>query len=122
MAIDLLTEKYWDGHIKRQYHHELEAFIWVLSFVFFRYHNGTAVPNTIVEEWMTSNYGTCHEKKSSFLRKLREHRHGESVQPDFKDVWPIALQLHCCEMTAYLKSTHELALSRHSTLYPVWNT
>ena len=93
MAIDLLAEEYWNGLIKRQYHHELEAFVWVLPFVFFRYQGGVAVPNTVVEEWMTSDYAQCHKEKSSFLRKLREHRRGEGVQPDFKEVWPIAFQL-----------------------------
>jgi len=93
MAIDLLNKKYWDGLIKRQYHHELEAFIWVLPFVFLRYQDRAAVPNTIVEEWMTSDYTQCHKGKSSFLRKLREHRDGEDVQPDFQEVWWIADEL-----------------------------
>jgi Fungal protein kinase len=30
MAIDLLTDEYWEGTIKRYYHHELESFIWVI--------------------------------------------------------------------------------------------
>ena len=93
MAIDLLDKKYWDGLIKRQYHHELEAFVWVLPFVFLRYQDRAAVPNTIVEEWMTSDYAQCHEKKASFLRKLHEHLDGEGVQPDFKQVWWIADEL-----------------------------
>ena len=91
MAIKLLNKKYWDGLIKRQYHHELEAFIWVLPFVFLRYQDRIAVPYTVVEEWMTSNYETCHEKKSSFLLNLNEVEN--RVQLDFKDVWPIAFEL-----------------------------
>ena len=68
MAIDFLNKKYWDGLVRRpKYHYELEAFIWVLLFVFIRYQGRAAVPNTIVEEWTTSDYGTSHEKKSNFL-------------------------------------------------------
>jgi len=77
--------------IKHRYHHELEALIWVLPFVFLRYQNGAAVPNTIVEEWTTLE---CHcVERISFLSGLREHE--KSVQPDFKDVWPVAFKLLC---------------------------
>ena len=78
---------------RRQYDHELDAFIWhhfhddktpeqgvpgwtdktsirprprrfhpVLPFGFLRYQGGIAVPNTVVEEWMTSNYKTPREE------------------------------------------------------------
>jgi len=35
MALEPLCDDYWDGFMERQYHHELEAFIWVLRFVSF---------------------------------------------------------------------------------------
>ena len=34
MAIQLLTDEYWNGSMERLYQHELEAFIWILPFVF----------------------------------------------------------------------------------------
>ena len=107
MAIHLLNKKYWDGLIKRQYHHELEAFVWVLPFVFLRYQDRAAVPNTIVEEWMTSDYATCHEKKSSFLFNLRQHH--DSVQPDFKKVWQIARKLLSWVALGLLEPDHRQA-------------
>ncbi|KJA28917.1 hypothetical protein HYPSUDRAFT_100472, partial [Hypholoma sublateritium FD-334 SS-4] len=35
MALNLLCQEYWNGGVMRYYHHELEAFIWILVFVFF---------------------------------------------------------------------------------------
>ena len=32
MAIELLTDEYWNGSIERLYRHNLEAFIWILPF------------------------------------------------------------------------------------------
>jgi hypothetical protein len=55
--------------------------------------DGIAVPNTFVEEWMTSNYKTCREKKSDFLLNLGRYRRGDSIQPDFKKVWKVARKL-----------------------------
>jgi hypothetical protein len=68
MAVESLCDSWWNGLIKlRQCHHESEAFIWVLSFGFFRYQDGLAVPNTFVEEWMSSNYRQCRREKTNFL-------------------------------------------------------
>ncbi len=39
-GLDLLFKKYWEGRVTRRYHHELEAFIWMLPFVFLAYDNG----------------------------------------------------------------------------------
>ena len=66
MAVELLTDKYWNGSIERLYRHDLEAFIWILPFVFLRYQNGKSQRGTLVDQWMTSNYITCYEKKSTF--------------------------------------------------------
>ena len=46
MAIDLLTDEYWEGTIKRYYHHELESFIWVIVFVFLLYQDGKRQSNS----------------------------------------------------------------------------
>ena len=37
MAVDLLIDEYWEGKVDRLYCHELQAFIWVLPFVFLSY-------------------------------------------------------------------------------------
>ena len=46
MAIDLLTDEYWEGTIKRYYYHELESFIWVIVFVFLLYQDGKRQSNS----------------------------------------------------------------------------
>ncbi|KDR79227.1 hypothetical protein GALMADRAFT_25577, partial [Galerina marginata CBS 339.88] len=33
MALEILTEDYWEGKVQRCYHHELESFIWILVYV-----------------------------------------------------------------------------------------
>ena len=46
MAIDLLTDEYWEGTLERYYHHELESFIWVIVFVFLLYQDGKRQSNS----------------------------------------------------------------------------
>ena len=93
MAIGLLTDKYWNGSLERLYQHELEAFIWILPFVFLRYQHGKPQPRTLVEQWMTSNYIVCREKKNDFQSAdhLREKR--LLCQPDFIDHWELVQSL-----------------------------
>ena len=56
MAIELLTEEYWNGSIERLYQHELEAFIWILPFVFLRYQNEKSQQGTLVVEKTAGRY------------------------------------------------------------------
>ncbi len=68
MALDLLCKEYWEGKVTRRYHHELEAFIWMLPFVFLGYDNGKLDPkNQFIKDWITSDYLTCMEKKLAFI-------------------------------------------------------
>ena len=72
MALELLCPEYWEGKITRQYYHELEAFIWMLPFVFLAYDNGKLDPNNrFIKSWMTSDYITCGEKKLAFVAPER---------------------------------------------------
>ncbi|KAF8808810.1 hypothetical protein BYT27DRAFT_7061442, partial [Phlegmacium glaucopus] len=66
MAIDLLTEAYWQGLTKRLYRHELEAFIWILPYTFLLYKDGLRLPNKYVDRWRTSDHTTCMGKKLAF--------------------------------------------------------
>lgn len=40
MALALLNEEYWEGKMKRRYHHDLEGFLWILPFVCLQNENG----------------------------------------------------------------------------------
>ena len=87
MAIDLLSEAYWRGLMKRLYRHELEAFIWVLPFTFLLYQDGMRLRNKYVDPWSTSDYNVCMEKKAAFLQESVFRAARLTVQKDFKDFW-----------------------------------
>ncbi|ETW83474.1 hypothetical protein HETIRDRAFT_474620 [Heterobasidion irregulare TC 32-1] len=74
MALELLNKRYWAGKIKRQYHHDLEGFLWILPYVCLQYKDGNMV-TYLLESWNTDDYTICREKKSDFLRNLRTQPH-----------------------------------------------
>jgi len=90
MAIALLSDRYWNG---RKYRHELEAFIWVLPFVFLRYQDGKSQRGTPVDGWMTDNYHACAQEKSGFRTRPNLRRMKRLCQSDFKDHWHLATSL-----------------------------
>ncbi|GLB44611.1 hypothetical protein LshimejAT787_1702380 [Lyophyllum shimeji] len=93
MALALLEPEYWDGNLKREFYHELEAFIWILVFVFLRYQDGKARNNTLVERWITSDYNACREAKGSLIYFKRMNAAERQVQNDFRNEWPLASTL-----------------------------
>jgi hypothetical protein len=93
MAIELLPSIYWQGDIERKYRHELEAFIWVLPFVFLRYQNGQSQRGTPVDVWMTDNYHACAQEKSCFRTGPNLRRMERLCQSNFKDHWHLATSL-----------------------------
>ena len=85
MALELLDDEYWKGNITRRYHHELEAFIWMLPFVFLAYDDGKFDRKApFVVDWMTFDHNTCREKKVDFA-VVQFSDVGELVKPGFKD-------------------------------------
>jgi hypothetical protein len=81
MAIDLLTDEYWRGEIKRLYCHDLESFIWVIAHIAWGFDSeNNLVPNSPVQDWLTDNYVQCRLLKIDFL-----YRTGSS--------WPVSLRL-----------------------------
>ncbi|CAA7264470.1 unnamed protein product [Cyclocybe aegerita] len=103
MATDLLSEEYWFGLKIRYYHHELEAFIWVLPFIFLLYEGGIRGSHKLVDPWITSDYKTCAERKVFFLMLL--DKLGCDVKPEFKAFWELAWSL--CVLL--LDAVHETA-------------
>jgi hypothetical protein len=91
MAIHLLYEDYWDGRIKRYYHHELESFIWILPFVFFSYINEVRQPKALIDDWRTSDYTVCRKAKRDFLGDIGRVR--SLVTSDFRMCWTLAYHL-----------------------------
>ena len=93
MALELLTDEYWNGEIERKYRHEMEAFIWVLPFVFLRYQNGESQQGTPVDPWMTANYHACFNEKNGFRNVVTLRKMERLCQSDFKDHWELAESL-----------------------------
>ena len=71
MALDLLKPSYWEGKIKRQYHHDLEGFLWILPYVCLQYENGGMIRNSPLRLWNTGDYVVCRIEKQDFLGNLR---------------------------------------------------
>jgi hypothetical protein len=93
MALELLTGKYWRGKVARHYRHELEAFIWILAFVFLAYQDKKIQRGTLVEKWMTSDYNNCRIQKRDFQAFDRLSDHDERRQADFTQHWPLPRHL-----------------------------
>ena len=100
MALELLCDGYWKGNITRRYHHELEAFIWMLPFVFLAYDNGNFQPKTpFIKDWMTSDLNTCRQKKTDFaIFQLTDAL--VLVEAAFRDYKQ--LMLDACRMVRFL--------------------
>ena len=97
MALELLRKAYWDGKVIRRYHHELEAFIWMLPFVFLAYDNGKLDPNNqFIKYWITSDYLTCGEKKLAYISTDDLIDSVSLVGSAFKDYK--GLMLDACDM------------------------
>ncbi|KAF8182310.1 hypothetical protein BJ912DRAFT_928663 [Pholiota molesta] len=81
MAIELLSKDYWEGRIKRYYHHELESFIWILPYVFLTYINKVRKTNALIDDWRTSDYtysrDLCYGLAGCLHTRVR--RHAEDV-------------------------------------------
>lgn len=100
MALDLLSTEYWNGKIKRFHHHELESFIWILTYVFLLYDAGIRKPNKYVDSWRTSDYITCAGTKLIFYRLNTLTEAAETVPANFKNSWPLAAKL-CSALFIY---------------------
>ncbi|KAG2336803.1 hypothetical protein BDR05DRAFT_970860, partial [Suillus weaverae] len=73
MALDLLTKKAVEGKVKHLYQHDAESFIWVLTWVSLRYHEGHLLrKGRPLDEWLKVDFNTCSEKKHHFLYSGRD--------------------------------------------------
>ncbi|TFY79034.1 hypothetical protein EWM64_g4979 [Hericium alpestre] len=91
MALDLLTKAYYDGETPRLYRHDLEAFIWILPWVFLQYKNGQRAFN-ILRSWESADYRDVHAAKASFLLQVRSEYRVEEDSP-FYNEWLVARDL-----------------------------
>ncbi|KAH9478324.1 hypothetical protein JR316_0008777 [Psilocybe cubensis] len=92
MALELLRKKYWEGKIQRFYHHELESFIWILTYVILLYDRGIRKKNEAVDSWRTSDYDMCRMQKRDFYFDSNQ-KLANQVQENYKTYWRMARQL-----------------------------
>ncbi|KAF9480255.1 hypothetical protein BDN70DRAFT_833143 [Pholiota conissans] len=100
MANDLLEDGYWQGKIRRFFHHELESFIWILAYVSLVYDKGIRKRNAQVDAWTTSDYNVCRQKKSDFYKPRHLDGLAGQVQPTYQIYWPLIRTL-CFGLAAY---------------------
>jgi len=93
MAVELLSNEYFQGQLQRQYGHELEAFIWVFAFASLHYRGGKAKKNSPVSGWLTSDYIKCAEKKSHFWRSQELVKLHSAAETDCADQLKLIVQL-----------------------------
>lgn len=85
MALDLLTNDYWDGRLQRYYHHELESFFWTLIVVFLACNPGSLeLYNEFIKNWFIPDHVVCWKDKTHFLFKRLKDAF-ESVQGNFEE-------------------------------------
>ncbi|KAG5634123.1 hypothetical protein DXG03_006297 [Asterophora parasitica] len=113
MAVDLLDIDYWTGIKERLYHHELEALIWILPFVFLRYQDGREMPEEITDAWMSEDYDTVCDKKVRFwdAKGLDEATTAMETKLNFAKEWPLASNL-----LSMAQETHTRAVGSSSTI------
>lgn len=84
MAMDLLCKEYMDGHIAREYRHDLEGFIWVLPWVCLQYEGSQRI-NLQLGAWETGDYVEVLEKKSAFFYSI----YGQTPTDSYAPIWGV---------------------------------
>ncbi|KAG2125388.1 hypothetical protein DEU56DRAFT_573329 [Suillus clintonianus] len=90
MALDLFTEEAQRGEVKHLYRHDLESFMWILTWIFLRYRNGDLLPpaSRPLDIWATSDAWTCYEEKLNFQRYVQKYQPSDidRSDPNFSDI------------------------------------
>ena len=86
MALDLLEDEAIEGKVEHLYQHDVESFVWVLTWVCLRYEDGKLRTNgRLLNEWLTVDAKGCRKEKSGFLGSSMRHK----LQPSSSN-WPVA--------------------------------
>jgi len=93
MALKLLTNKAIEGKVEHLYQHDVESFIWVLTWVSLRYEDGKLRTNERpFDDWLRVDAKGCHEKKSSFLFQVKDNDDDDIISSkSHRTAWQIAL-------------------------------
>jgi hypothetical protein len=86
MALELLSEKAWNGHVERLYRHDCESFAWVLLWICCRYDDGEEIDNPPLSKFITDTYEQCYGMKSIINSQLGDIAPTSSYEP----FWEVA--------------------------------
>ncbi|KAI6110427.1 hypothetical protein EDD16DRAFT_1435188, partial [Pisolithus croceorrhizus] len=71
MALDLLYPPGLEGQRKYTYQHDVESFIWVLTWITHCYDNGTLhATDHPLDEWLKADGSQCKNEKLSFVEGM----------------------------------------------------
>jgi hypothetical protein len=87
MALDLLTEKAWNGQVKRLYRHDCESFAWVLLWICCRYDQGKEIKKPPLSDFITDTYEQC--RRAKFGADVKEIEPTQS----YVSFWEVASEL-----------------------------
>jgi hypothetical protein len=109
MALDLLTEKAWNGLVGRLYRHDCESFAWVLFWICCRYDDGKEINDPPLSDFITDSFKQCYAMKISTISSLNDI----APTPSYDRFWGVVRKLlflaaqrrfrAACEPTILLK-------------------
>ncbi|KAG1895317.1 uncharacterized protein F5891DRAFT_1151743 [Suillus fuscotomentosus] len=107
MALELLTEEGQQGKVKHLYRHDLESFMWVFVWIFFRYREGILPQGSRpLDQWATLGAIACGEKKSAFLVNPFRHLPADLDTSESDTNWSLwILIVECFEVLLALTSS-----------------
>jgi len=110
MALKLLTTQAIEGKVEHLYQHDVESFIWVLTWVSLRYEDGKLRRNgRPFDDWLRVDAKGCHENKSSFLFQVKDDDDDIISSKSHQPAWQIALS--CLRLL--LKESYEKMDGEH---------
>jgi hypothetical protein len=89
MALELLTEKAWNGLVERLYRHDCESFAWVLLWICCRYDDGEEINDPPLSDLITDSFKQCFAMKISTISSLND------IAPtaSYEQFWGVVLKL-----------------------------
>jgi hypothetical protein len=91
LSTNLLKDEYWNGQLEVLYWHDLESFVWTITWVFLYYDNRKEMVMKALARWQTGDYVQCRKEKYDFLCELLPG--DPSPTPSWTNKWHIALPL-----------------------------
>lgn len=118
MASELLTNYALDGHVKRVYRHEVEAFVSVLVWIVCRYTDGRLRPDPPLQKWNHHHCLHVKEERTYTFERIVEGRFPKPIGlPD--DFW-LAIDLTLDDMACHLiharMAERAQALAKHRAI------